>query len=278
MTQKSLIYCRVSSARQKAEGHGLESQEYRCREHASRKGYEVEKVFSDSFSGGGDFLQRPAMSELLEYLDNHRHNEYMVIFDDLKRFARDTVFHWKLRSEFDARSAKVECLNFTFEDTPEGRFIESILASSGQLEREQNRRQVIQKQMARLENGYWAFYPPTGYKGVKDPLHGKLLHPVSPEAEIITESLEGYANGRFQDQVDVQKFMESKDFCNGKRVYLEQVKRVLQRVIYAGYIEYPEWEVSRRKGYHKALISLETHEKIMNKLDGKVMHMLLERI
>ncbi len=29
--QKALIYCRVSSPKQKAEGHGLESQEHRCR-------------------------------------------------------------------------------------------------------------------------------------------------------------------------------------------------------------------------------------------------------
>lgn len=37
--QKSIIYCRVSSERQKTEGHGLDSQEHRCQELADRKGY-----------------------------------------------------------------------------------------------------------------------------------------------------------------------------------------------------------------------------------------------
>ena len=89
------------------------------------------------------------------------------IFDDLKRFARDTEFHIKLRQEFKARGARIECLNFKLEDTPEGKFVETIMAAQGELEREQNRRQVIQKMKARVEKGYWVFHPPVGYRYVQ---------------------------------------------------------------------------------------------------------------
>ncbi len=43
MTQrrKAVIYCRVSSPKQVKEGHGLQSQETRCREYAKHKGYKV---------------------------------------------------------------------------------------------------------------------------------------------------------------------------------------------------------------------------------------------
>ena len=82
---RALIYCRVSSDRQATEGHGLDGQEQRCREYASRQGYVVEKVFRDSFSGGGDFMNRPAMSQLIEYLDKNPSIRFAVIFDDLKR-------------------------------------------------------------------------------------------------------------------------------------------------------------------------------------------------
>src|SRR3989344_6388438 len=114
---RAIIYCRVSSDRQKNEGHGLESQEHRCREHAKSNGYEVETVFKDSFTGGGDFWDRPGMSALLNYIDSRPHQSYVVIFDDLKRLARDTVFYLKLRLEFDKRNEKVESTNFNFEDT-----------------------------------------------------------------------------------------------------------------------------------------------------------------
>lgn len=151
---KALIYCRVSTTKQKLVGSGLESQEHRCRQYAENKGYDVEMVFPDDVSGGGVFMKRPGMVALLAYLDSQTDKNYVVVFDDLKRLARDVEFHIKLRRELAVRNARIECLNFSFEDTPEGKFVETIIAAQGELEREQNRRQVKQKMMARVEKGY----------------------------------------------------------------------------------------------------------------------------
>lgn len=139
----------MSSRSQEAEGHGLESQESRCREYAAAKGYLVEAAFPDTITGGGDFMQRPGMVALLSYLDAMPGQRYVVIFDDLKRFARDTRFHLDLRDAFRKRGATIECLNFKFDETPEGEFIETIMAAQGALERKQNGRQVAQKMKAR---------------------------------------------------------------------------------------------------------------------------------
>ena len=109
-------------------------------------------------------MARPGMVALLAFLDAQVDESFVVIFDDLKRFARDTQFHIMLRNELRMRGASVECLNFKFEDTPEGEFIETILAAQGQLERKQNGRQVSQKMKARLESGYWVFFAPPGYR------------------------------------------------------------------------------------------------------------------
>ncbi len=266
---KALIYCRVSSERQAKEGHGLDSQEHRCRDHARSKGYEVEKVFRDSFSGGGDFMQRPAMKELLAYVDNHLHKDYVVVFDDLSRFARDTVFHLKLRQAFDAREIKRECLNFNFEDTPEGELVETIMAAQNQYHRETNRRQVIQKQKARLESGYWPFFPPPGYEQFRDPLHGKILKPLEPKASLIREAFEGFASDRFLSQADVVDFLRNSGYNDNKPIFQEGVRRMLRRIVYAGYVERDEWEVSRRKAQHEGLVSLEVYEKVQTKLNGK---------
>jgi len=104
---QALIYCRVSSRAQEEEGHGLESQETRCREHAQNKGCEVTAVFPDTISGGGDFMKRPGMVALLSFLDAQPDTRFVVIFDDLKRFARDTRFHLDLREAFRARGATI---------------------------------------------------------------------------------------------------------------------------------------------------------------------------
>jgi site-specific DNA recombinase len=270
--QAALIYCRVSDRKQKTGGHGLESQEHRCRQYAKERGLSVEMVFPDDITGGGDFMKRPAMRALLAYLDSEKERTYVVIFDDLKRFARDTEFHIKLRREFAKRGASVECLNFRFEDTPEGRFIETVIAAQGQLEREQNSRQVVQKMKARLEKGYYVFHPPAGYRYEKDRMHGKLLVRNEPVASIIAEALEGYASGRFASQTEVQRFFESKpnfpkSYADG-RVRITKVREILERPTYAGFVEAPNWGVSLRKGHHEALISFACHERIQARLRG----------
>lgn len=65
--QKAVIYCRVSSIKQVEEGHGLDSQETRCRDYAARKGYEIVEVFNDRGVSGG-MIDRPGMQSMLGYL------------------------------------------------------------------------------------------------------------------------------------------------------------------------------------------------------------------
>lgn len=272
--KKAVIYCRISSKKQK-EGSGLESQEHRCREYAERHGYDVEAVFPDDVSGGGDFMNRPGMVALLAYLNAQSDKGYVVIFVDLKRFARDTEFHIKLRREFKLRNAFVECLNFKFDDTPEGKFIETIFAAHGALEREQNGRQVIQKMKARVEQGFWVFQAPIGYCYTKAKRGGKELIRDEPAASIVQEALEGFASGRFGSQTEVQRFFESQpefphDLPNGK-VRTWKVTKILTSPIYAGYVQAPKWGVGLRAGQHEGLISLEISPKVQDRLQAGAM-------
>ena len=271
---RALVYCRVSSTKQRLEGSGLESQEQRCRAYADEKGYTVEAVFPDDVSGGGDFMRRPGMVALLSYIDAQQGKPYVVIFDDLKRFARDTEFHLKLRREFIKRGANIECLNFRIEDTPEGKFIETVIAAQGELEREQNRRQVVQKMKARVENGFWVFRAPVGYRYVSASSGGgKVLEPDEVLAPIVRDALEGYASGHLASQAEVQRFLErSPHFPKDKKdgsLRPMTVNRLLKKVVYAGYVEAPKWGVSARKGHHQGLIDFETYQQIQNVLEGK---------
>ena len=172
--QRAIIYCRVSGKKQKTEGTGLNTQEHRCREHAATKGWQVDAVFPDDISGGGDFIKRRGMVALLAYLDAQKDNHnYVMIFDDLKRLARETEFYRKLRRILKERNASVECLNFRIEETPEGKFIETIIAAQGELELDQMGRQNRQKSIARLEQGYWVACKTIGYKYVQTKTEGQ---------------------------------------------------------------------------------------------------------
>jgi DNA invertase Pin-like site-specific DNA recombinase len=266
---RAIIYCRVSSDKQVQEGHGLDGQELRCRKYAESHGYEVERVFRDEGVSGG-VIDRAGMQRMLDFLDTRdRDQEYVVVIDDIKRLARDLIGHFTLRQSIKARGARLESPSHRFGDGPEEVFVESILAATAELERNQNRRQVRNRMQARLEAGYWPFYPPPGYTFAKVAGHGKLIIPKEPEAGIIREALEGFASGRLPTQVDVQRFLRSRGFNHwgrGRGAHLEQVKRLLTREVYGGFIHYPDWNVTRRKGRHEALVSPETFDRIQDRL------------
>ena len=269
--QRALIYCRVSTKRQKDEGHGLDGQEHRCRQYAAAKGYAVDAVFPDDVSGGGDFMKRPGMVALLRYLDERPNERYVVIFDDLKRYARDTEFHLRLRRVMAERGATRECLNFNFEDTPEGKFFETIAAAQGELEREQNGRQVTQKMRARIEAGYYCFNPVLGYRYGRAEGGGKILVPDEPNATIVRDALEGFAAGRFQTMTEVKRFLEGFPTIRESRkggVHLSLVIERLKRPLYAGLITVEKWGVRLQPGKHEPLISVATWRKIQDRMNG----------
>lgn len=271
----ALLYVRVSSPRQEADGDGSGSQEHLCRRHAAKLGVPVEAVFYDSKSGFHNFMTRPGMVGVLKHLKSNRRKRYVVIFDDLKRLARRTRFYWELRDTFDEYGAVVASPNFRFDNTPHGRHHETITVSHGELEREENRIQVIQKMTSRVERGYAVTRAPIGYLYEKVKGQGSRLILHKTFAPIVREALEGYASRRFEIQAEVQRFLESQPEWprnrSGKRtdrVNETRVTAMLRNPVYAGLISAPYWGVDLRKGLHEPLIDVETHNRIIARLDG----------
>jgi site-specific DNA recombinase len=273
-----LVYARVSSKRQEREGNGLESQEVRCKSQLRLLNVPYEQTFYDAYSGGGDFLNRPAMKELLEYIDDHPHKRFVVMFDDLKRFAREVKFHFPLKAAFKARNVTLKCLNYNFDDSPEGQFVELIMAGQAELELQQNKRQVIQKQSARLENGYWAFGNKKGYSIVKTD-HGKLAVPHMTEGKLLAQALNGFAKGIYVRKIDACRFLVDHGFWkrNAPEKYTDKFNAFLRDPFYCGDIYYPKWEISRRKGRHKPLITVEAFDLIQQRLKAEGINKKIRR-
>jgi len=265
-----LIYCRVSSDQQVKDGHGLDGQELRCREYAQRHDYNVVKVFRDEGVSGGT-IQRPALQEMFSYI-RKQGNVDMVLFEDINRIARDLNVHIEVLQTIKQLGAEVQTVNHKLENTPIGKFFAQTFANHAELDRNLNKERVVHKMTARLKSGYWTFDYPPGYKYEKVDGHGKLLVLDKPKAKIIKEALEGFANGRFVTQEQVRQFLEKNHFKHrggSTIVHPEQVRRLLNRVLYTGYIEFPQWDVPLTKGHHKQIISMDTYQKIQDRLNGK---------
>ena len=263
---RCVLYCRVSSKKQVTEGDGLGSQEVSCRNYARVRGYEVLDVFRDGITGGTTV--RKGLQELLAFLEKQPPG-IVVIIDDIKRFARDVELHFGLKRTIIESGARLESPLFRFEDSPEGKFIETMMAAQAELERNQNKRQVVSRMKARLEQGFWVFAGPPGYTYTRHHLAKKILVP-DEHAPLIRETLEGFASGRFNSIADVERFLMERGFYDQNQTFrgsrLTRIKIMLSSVVYSGWIEFLPWGITLRKGYHKGLITYETYARIQERL------------
>ena len=266
--RKAVLYCRVSSKAQTKRGDGLGSQQTRCLESARFRGYSVVDIYTDDMTG--KYLDRPGLQAMLGFLRKHRADGVVVIVDDISRMARHVGTHWELRDLIRRAGGELESPSYEFRDNADSRMVENVLAGAAQHQREKNAEQTVNRMRSRLLNGYWCYQPPIGYVHKTVAGHGKLICRNEPVASIVEEALEGFACGRFETQVEVKRFLESKpefpkDLPNGE-IRNQRVTDILTRVVYAGMVEAPKWNVSLRKGQHEGLISFGTYERIQRRL------------
>ncbi len=272
VNQKAVIYCRVSSVAPLQKGDGLASQETRCRDYARHKGYSVCEVFKDEGASGG-IIDRPAMQAMLMFLSQGSKQQYIVLIDDISRLARGLEAHIQLRTSISATGGKLESPSIEFGEDSDSVLVEHLLASVSQHQRQKNAEQTSNRMKARVMNGYWVFNPPLGYRFSQVAGHsGQVLIPDEPVASVIKAALEGFAFGRFETQGEVKRFLDQSPHYpkdSSGEVRFQRVTNLLNKVIYTGYIEVPNWGISLRQGKHEALIGFETWKAIQEKLHGK---------
>lgn len=264
--QKAVIYCRVSDSKQKTEGHGLESQETRCREFADYKDYTVVQAFHDDISG--KVAGRPAMMAMLNFLKKQK-EPYAVIIDDISRLARNLEAHIQLRTAISAAGGVLQSPSIEFGEDADSQLVENLLASVSQHHRQKNADQTRNRMRSRAMGGYWCFPAPLGYKFVKDSTHGKFLVRNEPIASVIQEALEGFASGRFQTQSEVMRFFaDCPEYpeTQRKRLTVERVYEILTRPLYAAHITIPQWKLHLVPARHEGLISFDTFQTIQRRI------------
>ena len=264
----AVIYSRVSNSKQRTEHDGLRSQQTRCREYARYRECEVVAVFEDDMSGGK--VSRPGMDAMLAFLKKHRRAEPYVIIDDVSRLARGIQAHWQLRELIMSAGGDLISPSIEFGTNSDSRLVENMRAVVAQHQLEKNKEQTRHRMEARVKNGYWTFWAPKGYRFEKRKGFGSVLVRDEPLASLIAEGLEGFASRRFETQVELKRFFESKpefpkDLPNGK-IRNQRIKDMLTQPLYAGYIRLARWDVSLREAQHEGLISFSTFQAIQKRL------------
>ena len=269
-TQDAVLYARVSSIKQVEQGNGLDSQIHRCRQYADSNGYHVLKEFRDEGITGSR-ADRKEIQAVVDFIQNHE-SPVTVIMDEVTRLGRDMVVYFTLKDRIEALGGKVIFISQSFDKSPSGKFVENIMVACGEFERLNNKDRVIGRMKARVEAGVWPYGLFQGYKPSTVP---GVREPYEPVAGTIRQALEGYAYGTLANYEDIARFINAQVLLNfkGKPIHYngEKAKDLLESAwYYAGFIQLPKRNVSRRLGQHKPVISGSVLELIELRMSGKV--------
>ena len=262
------IYARVSTKAQIKQGNGIDSQIASCREYCKANGYEIDEIYTDDITGKS--ADRTGLTGLKSWVKKKgKSGNVVIVVDAISRVARDVEVYQSVKRYAYENGATFASPTFQFEDSPAGRFMETIHVGMGQFEREDNAQRVRRYQRMRLADGYWCLSAPLGYRsaGKGNPIEPNALAP------IVKEALEGFASGRFESAAEVKRFIEKQpEFITSRKSPVlgnGRADGMLCNVLYAGYIDYPKWEISLRKAKHEPLIDYETFLAIQERLKGR---------
>lgn len=236
---RAVIYCRVSTKEQ-TENLSLKSQERACRDLCEREGLEVVRVFVE----GGESAKtanRTELANLLHFCSSTRPRiDYVVVYR-VDRFARNSLDHHKVRNVLLAFGTGLMSATEPLENTPVGKFIETLLAGVAQLDNDQRAERTILGMKEAHRRGRYTWVAPLGYLNSKDRTQPSLLVD-PPSSELVRRAFEMAADGRWSKSEVLRRVsalgLRTK---SGKAVTPQTFHSLLRNPVYVGRLKAQKW-------------------------------------
>jgi site-specific DNA recombinase len=204
----------------------------------------------------------------MEYCLTNKGKLNHVIVYKVDRFARQSYDHHFLTAKLKSMGIKLVSVTEHLEDSPSGRFMESMLAAAAQHDNEVRSERAKGGMESRLMQGAWPFPAPIGFVNVRDEL-GRPTLKTDSQAPSVANWLREYLNQPYNAK-DMHRLAPSMGVTNksGNKLSYQMVINMLKSPTYCGLVDSKMID-GPVKGLHEPLISVEEHEEILAKLKGK---------
>lgn len=227
--ETAVAYIRVSSQRQVDEGSSLETQTRQVQAFADLHGYELIEVFREE-GESAKTDQRPELQRMLKFCRAPQSRVQVVIVPKIDRLARNVTDYTNLKVQLSRQGIRLESLGERIEDTPVGRFTETILASVAQFDNEIRAERSKGGMIEAVAQGRWVWKAPVGYRNVRHQGKG-TIEPDPSVAPIIQRAFTLLANGQ-SGAVEVYSYLKSMGITRSESSFY----RMLQNEVYLGRI------------------------------------------
>lgn len=293
---KAIAHPRVSSKKQAQEGESLEVQERLAIAFADQRGWDVVKVFKESYSGWK--AGRETFVEILAYLDAHPGEISFYIFKSIDRFTRGgTVSYDAMKRDLTKRGVQmvdttgmIQPTKNTIEDTgfeyPWSRIspsevTEAVMATTSKGEINVIQTRMIGQEIRLTQRGFKVRRAQDGFRNIKRHDEGKkhTVMEADPErAKYYRAMFELRAAGQLTDEEIVSRINATgfrtrffnrwdKDHTKpigtvgGAPLTVKMLQEIVQRPIYAGFICEKWTRYQPVKAQFPGLVSLDTFNK-----------------
>lgn len=181
VTQRAIIYCRVSSDEQ-ARGYSLPTQEESCRRHCAQHNYTVLGVYHDTHSGTE--LDRPALNAAIEAVAALKPT--VVLLHDVDRLGRELIVQAIAERELTRHGARVEYVLGGTTDSGDGILLKGVKQALAVYENYQRVERTRRGKDGRVRAGgvLVAARPAYGYRYVGGDRTGSLVPDPSESATV----------------------------------------------------------------------------------------------
>lgn len=269
-THKAIALCRVSTKKQRIEGSSLDAQEERVNRCAEYLDADIKQLWSlDTSSRKGKNVARKDLREMMEYCKHDKTVRYIIV-DEADRFMRSIkeAYWWKV--EFEIAGVYLAYANMpeiTHEDDPMAVMREMMGFFQAEISNHERITKATEKMQAKITAGYYPGMVHQGYRTSevrslhvpREPqwsLLKQAMHDILYKAVPLSEALEWLNENGYRLQ-------------GGGRLDMYKLRAILQQPYYAGIIKMSNWEVVCKKGLHKAMITEEEHERLLEIVSGK---------
>jgi DNA invertase Pin-like site-specific DNA recombinase len=228
--ERAVAYVRVSDPRRAEDGNSLATQERIAAEYAKSRNYECRRVFVER-GESAKTDERPALQDMLVYLRKERGRVDVVNVPKIDRLARNVHDYATMKVQLARLGVRLESVGERIEDTPVGRFTESVLASVAQFDNKIRAKRCRGGMVQAAREGRWVWRAPTGYPNVRHEGRG-TIEPDPRTAPLVKEAFLRVASG-LHSVKEVREWLEVK----GLPMTLASVHRLLRNRAYLGVIE-----------------------------------------
>lgn len=244
------LYIRVSSAEQ-VHGYSLDVQERACREYAERQGWSVAEVYREE-GESAKTADRPGLQRMLVEVCAKGSGVDFVVVYDLSRLARDTFDHLAIQRQLETHGIRLRAATQNLEDSAEGKFVQTVLSATNELENALRRRKVLAGMQEAVRRGRWVWAAPLGYRWRGGEERKRTLELDPDVAPHLRWAFEAAARGLHSAPEILSALAD-----RGLRVPRATLYRAFRNPLYAGRIVVPEWGVDTT-GSHEPLVDFAT--------------------